>query len=210
MSYIYFVQMDIPLAHDGELNRVYDTEHVPMLSKVPGVQRVTRYCLQQSNDTRMQKYLAIYEIDSPDIAGGGAWVQASAWGDWATKIRPHATSRHHSMFEEILRSGAGRDASAAYIYAVQMDIPAHYEAEFNRVYDAEHAPLLAKACRGGTRYRLEHSNDTRMQKYMLLYEMDSPATVETEQWHEAGNYGDWATKIRPRTTSRHHTFFKKI
>ena len=23
-------------------------------------------------------------------------------------------------------------------------------------------------------------------------------------------YGDWATKIRPHTTSRHHSFFKKI
>jgi hypothetical protein len=67
MPYIYFVQIDIPDAHDAELNRIYDTEHVPMLSKVPGVRRVTRYRREQSNDTRMQKYLAIYEIDSPDV-----------------------------------------------------------------------------------------------------------------------------------------------
>jgi len=31
MSYIYFVQMNIPAELDGELNRIYDTEHVPML-----------------------------------------------------------------------------------------------------------------------------------------------------------------------------------
>ena len=37
MSYIYFVQLDIPDALDAELNRIYDAEHVPMLSKVPGV-----------------------------------------------------------------------------------------------------------------------------------------------------------------------------
>jgi hypothetical protein len=101
MSYIYMVQMDIPEAIDGELNRIYDTEHVPALSKVPGVHKVTRYRLEQSNDSRMQKYLAIYEIDSPAIVSSKAWDVASALGDWATKIRPHTTSRHHSFFEKI-------------------------------------------------------------------------------------------------------------
>ena len=113
----------------------------------------------------MQKYLAIYEIDSPDIVESKAWEEASAWGGWATKIRPHTTSRHHSYFREILRAGKGRDAGSPYIYVVQMDIPAAHEAEFNRVYDAEHAPMLAECCDGATRYLLEKSNDSRMQKY---------------------------------------------
>jgi hypothetical protein len=101
MSYIYMVQMDIPEAMDAELNRIYDTEHVPALSKVPGVHKVTRYRLEQSNDSRMQKYLAIYEIDSPAVVDSKEWEVAGAWGDWATKIRPHTTSRHHSFFKKI-------------------------------------------------------------------------------------------------------------
>ncbi|HTZ36105.1 MAG TPA: hypothetical protein VMB84_08775 [Stellaceae bacterium] len=101
MSYIYLVQMDIPVQHEADFNRIYDTEHVPMLSKVPGVSKVTRYRLERSNDSRMQKYLAIYEIDSPAIVESEAWETASAWGDWATKIRPHTTSRHHSFFKRI-------------------------------------------------------------------------------------------------------------
>ena len=210
MSYIYFVQMNIPEALDAELNRIYDTEHVPMLSKVPGVNRVSRYRLEQSNDSRMQKYLAIYEIDSPSVVDSKAWDEGSAWGGWASKIRPHTTSRHHSFFKEALKCGAGRDAQAPYIYVVQMDIPAQHEAEFNRVYDAEHAPLLSKAASGGTRYVLEKSNDSRMQKYMVVYEIASPAVTETKQWEEAGAHGDWATKIRPHTTSRHHSFFKRV
>ena len=210
MSYIYFVQMDIPQALDAELNRIYDTEHVPMLSKVHGVHKVTRYRLEQSNDSRMQKYLAIYEIDSPDIVNSDAWETASAWGDWAEKIRPHTTSRHHTFFKEILKCGKGRDAQSPYIYVVQMDIPAAHEAEFNRIYDTEHAPLLSKAGDGGTRYECIKSNDSRMQKYAVIYEIASPATTETKQWQDAGTFGDWATKIRPHTTSRHHTFFKKV
>jgi hypothetical protein len=91
-----------------------------------------------------------------------------------------------------------------------MDIPAAHEAEMNRVYDSEHAPLLSKVCGKGTRYRLAKSNDSRMQKYMVIYEMDSPAVTESKEWAEAGAFGDWATKIRPHTTSRHHSFFKKV
>ena len=101
MSYIYMVQMDIPAQHEAELNRIYDTEHVPMLSKVPGVTKVTRYRLEKSNDSRMQKYLAIYEIESPAVVDSKEWDEASACGDWATKIRPHTTSRHHSFFKKI-------------------------------------------------------------------------------------------------------------
>ncbi|MBV9826915.1 MAG: hypothetical protein JO001_14740 [Alphaproteobacteria bacterium] len=212
MAYLYYVQMDIPATHDAELNRVYDTQHVPMLSKVPGVHRVTRYRLEQSNDSRMQKYLAIYEIDSPSVVESAAWDAASAEGDWAEKIRPHTTSRHHTFFKEILKAGQGRDAQAPCIYVVQMDVPAAYEAEFNRVYDTEHVPMLTSSpgCRGGTRYAREKSNDSRMQKYAVIYELDSAEITKTKAWQEAGERGDWAPKIRPHTTSRHHSFFQRV
>ena len=101
MSYVYVVQMNIPVQHEAEFNRIYDTEHVPMLSKVPGVHKVTRYRLEKTNDPSMQKYLAIYEIDSPAIVDSKEWEVAGAWGDWATKIRPHTTERHHSFFEKL-------------------------------------------------------------------------------------------------------------
>ena len=101
MSYIYVVQMNIPAQHEAEFNRVYDTEHVPMLSKVPGVNKVTRYRLEKTNYPKMQTYLAIYEVDSPDIVDSPAWKEAGERGDWAPKIRPHTTERHHSYFKKI-------------------------------------------------------------------------------------------------------------
>ena len=36
MTHAFVVQLDIPAEHEAEFNRVYDTEHFPMLSKVPG------------------------------------------------------------------------------------------------------------------------------------------------------------------------------
>jgi hypothetical protein len=101
MSYIYVVQMNIPAEHEAEFNRVYDAEHVPMLKQVPGVRGVQRYKLEKTNDPRMQQYLAIYEIDSPDIVDSPAWKEKGEWGDWGPKIRPHTTERHHSYFKKI-------------------------------------------------------------------------------------------------------------
>jgi len=101
MTHLFVVQLDIPAEHEAELNHVYDTEHFPMLSKVPGVRGGGRYRLEHSTVPGMQRYLTIYEIDSPAIVDSKEWEVAGAWGDWATKIRPHTTERHHSFFEKI-------------------------------------------------------------------------------------------------------------
>jgi hypothetical protein len=63
-----------------------------------------------------------------------------------------------------------------HIFMVQLDIPAEHEAEFNRVYDAEHFPMLMKVpgVRSGARYRLERSTVPGMQHYLTIYEIDSP------------------------------------
>ena len=103
MSHVFVVQLDIPAEHEAEFNRVYDTEHFPMLSKVPGVRSAARYRLEHSTVPGMQRYLTIYELDSPDVLKSAAWEKAGSFGDWATKIRPLTTSRHHSVFERIAK-----------------------------------------------------------------------------------------------------------
>ncbi len=63
MAHIFVVQLDIPAEHEAEFNRVYDTEHFPMLSKVPGVRGAARYRLDHSTVPGMQRYLTIYELE---------------------------------------------------------------------------------------------------------------------------------------------------
>ena len=70
-------------------------------SKVPGVRSAARYRLEHSTVPGMQRYLTIYELDSPDVMKSAAWEKAGAYGDWATKIRPLLTGRHHTVFERI-------------------------------------------------------------------------------------------------------------
>lgn len=101
MPHLFVVQLDISAADEAEFNRVCDTEHFPMLAKVPGVRQAARYRLRRSTIPGMQRYLALYEVDSPAVMESEAWKKAEAYGDWVGKIRPKLTSRQHSVFEHI-------------------------------------------------------------------------------------------------------------
>jgi Domain of unknown function (DUF4286) len=100
----------------------------------------------------------------------------------------------------------------SHIYAVQMDIPAALESEFNRVYDEDHIPLILKVpgMRSARRYRLENSTRAGMPRYLAIYELDSAAVLESPAWLEAIDLGEWKPKIRPHTTNRIHSTFRQI
>ncbi|HLY90411.1 MAG TPA: hypothetical protein VKQ27_15625 [Acetobacteraceae bacterium] len=99
--FIYLVQMDIPAEHEADFNRVYDTEHVPEILKVPGVRACSRYVLERTNKTGLARYLALYEVDSAEVIDSPAWTKAAEIGDWAPKIRPHTTNRSHTVMRKI-------------------------------------------------------------------------------------------------------------
>ena len=101
MSYLYVVQMDIPAEHEAEFNRIYDEEHVPTILQVPGCKACTRYRLEHSAQADTAKYLALYELDSPEVPESAAWKEASDTGAWKPQIRPHTTNRRHSVFKRI-------------------------------------------------------------------------------------------------------------
>jgi hypothetical protein len=99
--FIYMVQMDIPAAHEADFNRIYDTEHVPEILKVPGVRGCTRYVLEKTNKEGMARYLALYDMDAANVMDSPAWLKASEIGDWAPKIRPHTANRSHTVMRKI-------------------------------------------------------------------------------------------------------------
>jgi hypothetical protein len=100
-SSLFFVQLDTPAADEAEFNRVYDSEHFAMLTKVPGVLAAARYRLERSAVPGIGRYLTLYAIGAPAVLESDAWKKAEAYGDWVGKIRPKLTSRQHSVFERI-------------------------------------------------------------------------------------------------------------
>ena len=111
--FLLTVAMDIDPDKEALFNEVYDTEHVPLLMKVPGVlsvMRSTREPLRLAIAGGIKtvtaegepKYSAIYELESPDVLTSEAWARAVDQGRWPTEIRPHL-SNHRHVLRRILR-----------------------------------------------------------------------------------------------------------
>jgi hypothetical protein len=100
-NYIYVAQMDIPPEHEELFNRLYDEEHVPEIAKVPGVLGCQRYKLEETKIDGLPRYVAVYELESPDVIHRPEWRAAADRGQWKDKIRPRTFNRVHAVYRKI-------------------------------------------------------------------------------------------------------------
>lgn len=99
-TYVYLAHLSIPADMEEEFNALYDSGYVPNLLQVPGVRSCRRLKLEWA-DSEMPEYLAIYEVDHPEVPKSAEWKDASVRCGWADKIRPHLEVRRHAMFREL-------------------------------------------------------------------------------------------------------------
>ncbi|HEU4341252.1 MAG TPA: hypothetical protein VFU31_06755 [Candidatus Binatia bacterium] len=109
-KYLMVASMDVDPEHEALFNEVYDREHIPNLSKVPGVVSVTRYkrdeltmniggerkTIRIANEPA---YTAIYELESPEVLTSAAWDKAIEQGRWPRQVRPHTKNRRHVLLK---------------------------------------------------------------------------------------------------------------
>lgn len=108
-KYLFVASMDVEPAKEALFNEVYDTEHVPNLLKVPGVQAVSRvegepFTLSLGGQERRvahegPRHSALYEIDSPDVLVSSEWAKAVELGRWPTEVRPFTRNRRHALYK---------------------------------------------------------------------------------------------------------------
>ena len=95
--------------YEDLFNEVYDEEHIPHLLNVPGVNKVTRgkgipfnFSIggeTKSMDSPNQKFVAMYEIDNPEVINSKEWAIAVEKGRWSTQVRQHTYDRSHFLYE---------------------------------------------------------------------------------------------------------------
>src|SRR5262249_2545034 len=73
------VRMAIAHDHEATVNAIYEKDHIPALTAVPGVGTATRYRHPSPTDPR---YIAAYEIDSPAVIQSPEWKAAAEYGRW--------------------------------------------------------------------------------------------------------------------------------
>jgi hypothetical protein len=109
-KYLMIASMDVDPEHEAIFNEVYDKEHVPNLSKVPGVLGITRYKREEltmniggeRKTIRIENeplYTAIYELESPEVLTSAAWDKAVEEGRWPAQVRPHTRNRRHVLLK---------------------------------------------------------------------------------------------------------------
>ena len=209
-DYAYLVQMDIPAEHEADFNRVYDTEHAKYICNAPGVHSCDRYILESTNAEKFARYAALYGVDDPDVPTSQGWQTESEKGDWATKIRPHATNRTHTMLKRIADAG-DETAGAPYIFVVRTDIPADVEDEFNHLYNTVHLPGLCRVdgVLGARRYSVETTNADGFPKYVAVYQIASPSVIDSEPWKAAAQ-DEWAAKIGPKCVGLTRAMMRQV
>ncbi len=108
--YLMIVSMDVDAAHEALFNEVYDREHIPNLSRVPGVLGITRYKREElimslGGERKIMRaeneplYTAIYELENPDVLTSPAWNDAVEAGRWPAEVRPYTRNRRHVLLK---------------------------------------------------------------------------------------------------------------
>ena len=109
-KYLFVVSMDVTKEKEALFNEVYDTEHIPLLQKVPGVGAVTRMktvpaAFNLGGERKVldgagkASYVAIYEIDSPEVLLSPDWQKHAEAGRWPAQVRPFTRNRRHHLYK---------------------------------------------------------------------------------------------------------------
>ena len=80
---LLLVGISPPPGYEEEFHAWYNTEHIPFLARVPGVLRARRFAPVDGS----KRYLAVYELDDPDVPLTKEWDQARDT-PWSARQRP--------------------------------------------------------------------------------------------------------------------------
>lgn len=109
-KYLFIASMDVDPQQEALFHEVYNTEHCPTLSKVPGVVAIARFETQplqiaMGGETHTivienePKFQAMYELESPDVLTSDAWAEAVEEGRWPEQVRPYTKNRRHVLLK---------------------------------------------------------------------------------------------------------------
>jgi hypothetical protein len=108
MPYLFIASMDVDPDKEALFNEVYDTEHIPLIRRVPGVisaRRCTSVPLRMFIGGERKtivaegepKYSAVYELESAEVLVSEAWAKAVDAGRWPGEVRPFTRNRRHVL-----------------------------------------------------------------------------------------------------------------
>ena len=200
-SGLLMVWADVPAEQEEEFNRWYNEEHVGDLLSIPGVLNAARYEAISGGP----KYLACYELESPDVIESDAYQKQRAnRSDWSKRMSPTviATSFVRNVYRqyfppEVSQTAAESDMAPA-LQIGRMDVPAEIEEEFNHWYNTVFVPGFESVpgCIRGRRYKAALGEP----RYATVYEFEHETVNKSAEWAAARDADPRSTQFRSQMT----------
>jgi hypothetical protein len=185
------VVTDLDPAYEADVNRWYDSRHVPQRRALPGFRSAQRYIAVEGQP----KYLALYDLDSPDAMKTDAYRALSR--------PPVQTEEDRTMLQRFrnsvravmvqVNSAGAPGQHGGVVLAVGLDPDPAYEEEFNAWYAEEHIPCLTSVSGvlGARRFRAVEGSPA----YLTLWELESPE-VRRSAAYRAKADTPWTRRMR--------------
>ncbi|KAI0327386.1 hypothetical protein GY45DRAFT_1327613 [Cubamyces sp. BRFM 1775] len=208
MPALLFVFTEPGSVPEEEFNDWLDNEHVPLRVAVPGFQSWSRWV---SADGERPTYAGIYDLTSPDVLTSAPYTDLAKT---RTK-REEANLAHiglldrrtYELHEPVYPPRAGDEYDplkpGTYASIVEIDVKPEDEDGFNRWYDEEHIPMIAKVP-GWVRSRrfvLSQSGaigtdaaKARPSKYLAIHEWESQPQEHSAEM-KAAMTTEWSKKV---------------
>jgi len=111
--FLFSAAMDVTADRETLFHEVYDTEHIPLILKVPGVISAARFEIQpfsmilggerKTMDPQgAPRFHALYELESPEVLLSEGFARAVDQGRWPGQVRPFTKNRRHVLYQRIL------------------------------------------------------------------------------------------------------------
>jgi hypothetical protein len=95
--------MNVAPEAEDDFNAWYGQEHLAALAGVPGTLAARRYRSTEANGGT-HRYVAIYHLESPDVARSMAW-KAAVDTPWSARVLPHFRDRIRILTRRYVRDG---------------------------------------------------------------------------------------------------------
>jgi hypothetical protein len=189
---LLMVYCEVPEHYEEEFNAWYHDEHIPERLAIPGVLNAARYQAVAGGP----KYLACYELASPEAWYSEAWQQ---WlknpTPWSRRMSPSVigTVYIRNLYRRIYPATVPEETAQADMSPVllvgRMSVPEALDAKFNEAYNNERLPLCDRMPGYIRARRFEAVMGAP--KYTTVHEMTSLDVWKSQAWD------DWRTAVTP-------------
>ena len=182
---LFYVYTEPGSVDEAEFHDWYDNEHGPARLKVPGVRGAYRY---RALDDQKPPWLALYELDSPDVIDSPEYKALGAdASDRDKSVGAGLATLDRRVYEQIGENGSPMGRPAPVILAVAMSVPQESEDDLAAWYTEEHIPMLlaVPGWRRIRRFRLVRSMDAPGPDFLSVHELAGPDVLEDPRYRAA-------------------------